>query len=150
MKTGFEFAVGEKFIYEGVEYECAPSTDHCDGCDFFHGWQYLVFFCPIGIICSKKERSDGKSVIFKRTGKCIEHKKKTEFAVNEEFQCGFKTLRCVAIDANSPKKTCDGCVFYVDMACADYLDFAGHCRKPYRSDATDVIFVEVKPENKEK
>lgn len=44
MKKGFEFAVGEKFIDEGVEYECAPSTDHCDVCDFFHGWQYLVFF----------------------------------------------------------------------------------------------------------
>lgn len=64
MKMGWEPAVGEKFIYERVEYECAPSTDHCDGCDFFHGWQYLGFFCPIGIICSKKERSDGKSVIF--------------------------------------------------------------------------------------
>lgn len=28
MKIGYEPAVGEKFMDEGIEYECAPSTDH--------------------------------------------------------------------------------------------------------------------------
>lgn len=144
MKIGYEPAVGEKFIDEGVEYECAPSTDHCDGCDFFHGWQYLVFFCPIGIICSKKERSDGKSVIFKRTGKCIEHKKKTEFAIGEEFQYGLKTLRCVKSETPA---FCDEC-YFGRKPCDE--EEKGHCVADSRSDGENVIFIEVKPENKEK
>lgn len=150
MKKGFEFAVGEKFIDEGVEYECAPSTDHCDGCDFFHGWQYLVFFCPIGIICSEKERSDGKSVIFKRTGKRIEHKKKTEFAIGEEFQYGLKTLRCVAVE--NRVDICNGCVLKPTIPNVECCDcrFTGSCDGNEREDATDVIFVEVKPENEQK
>ena len=60
MKKGFEFAVGEKFIDEGVEYECAPSTDHCDGCDFFHGWQYLVFFVLLALSVPRRNVQMGK------------------------------------------------------------------------------------------
>lgn len=144
MKIGWEPAVGEKFIYERVEYECAPSTDHCDGCDFFYGWQYFGYFCPIGIICSKQERSDVKSVIFKRTGKHIEPKKKTEFAIGEEFRYGLKTLRCVK--SNNPIP-CEGC--YFDMRHCDEEEI-GNCMYDSRSDGENVIFVEVKPENKEK
>lgn len=141
-----EYAVGERFVLGNIEYICLWSTAQCSGCDFLNE----NGDCPNDVSCNRRNRSDGESVIFKRTGKCIESKKKTEFAVGEEFECGLKTLRCMAIDANSPEKTCKGCVFYVDMACTDYLDFTGYCSEEYRSDGTEVIFIEVKPENKEK
>lgn len=143
-----EYALGEKFVHDGFEYICIPDTGCCVDCDFHE----VPVFCnnPNDLACLTQERSDSNRVSFKRLGECQEPKKKTEFAIGEEFQCGFKTLRCVAIDANSPKKTCNGCVFYVDMVCMDYMNFSGHCREAYRTDATDVIFIEVKPENKEK
>lgn len=145
-----EYAVGEKMVLNGVEYICIPRIYCCVGCHFFCDDKGSLFECPKDVSCYGINRSDGKGIIFKRLGECQEPKKKTEFAVGEEFECGLKTLRCMAIDANSPEKTCKGCVFYVDMACTDYLDFTGHCREEYRSDGTEVIFVEVKPENEQK
>lgn len=51
-----------------------------------------------------------------------------------------------------PAYTCEGCIFYPGDDCYGCCKpkFSGHCREAYRTDATDVIFIEVKPENKEK
>lgn len=145
-----EYAVGEKLVLDGVEYLCIPRINCCVGCSFFAGSNYTLFHCPPNVSCSKNNRSDGEGIIFKRLEKYQEPKKKTEFAVGEEFRCGLKTLKCIAVDANSPKITCEGCVFCDGLDCRDYLDFSGFCREKNRSDATEVIFIEVKPENKEK
>ena len=97
-----EYALGEKFVHDGFEYICIPDTGCCVDCDFHE----VPVFCnnPNDLACLTQERSDSNRFSFKRLGECQEPKKKTEFAIGEEFQCGFKTLRCVAIDANSPKK----------------------------------------------
>lgn len=145
-----DIKLGSSFAYEGVIYECRPAYT-CEGCIFNPGDDCYVCCNPKFFVhCSALNRVDNRDVIFVEIGKEKPAVPKTEFAIGEEFQCGFKTLRCVAIDANSPKKTCNGCVFYVDMVCMDYMNFSGHCREAYRTDATDVIFIEVKPENKEK
>ena len=145
-----DIKLGSIFAYEVVIYACLPAyTFEC--CIFnpvaaCYGCCKPKFFFP----CSALNRVDNRDVIFVEIGKEHPAVPKTEFAIGEEFQCGFKPLRCVAIDANSPPKTCNGCFFYVDMVCMDYMNFSGHCREAYRPAATDVIFIEVKPENKEK
>ena len=68
---------------------------------------------------------------------------KNEFAVGEEFQFGLKRLRVEAQDYSEQPKGCDECVFR-DTVCDDFADYVGDCRSAFRSDETNVFFVEVK------
>ena len=64
---------------------------------------------------------------------------KTEYKVGEEFQVGFKTLKCVEGEG------CGGCFLrerFLD--CCILEEFIGPCISYSREDGKDVIFVEVK------
>lgn len=64
---------------------------------------------------------------------------KTEYKVGEEFQVGFKTLKCVEGEG------CEGCFLrerFLD--CCILKEFIGPCISYSREDGKDVIFVEVK------
>lgn len=64
---------------------------------------------------------------------------KTEYKVGEEFQVGFKTLKCVEGEG------CEGCFLrerFLD--CCILEEFIGPCISYSREDGKDVIFVEVK------
>lgn len=66
---------------------------------------------------------------------------KKEFAVGEEFQFGLKKLRC---EIGSGHSDCKGCIFR-DAGCGYFIaTCVGECSGNFRSDKTDVIFVEVK------
>lgn len=68
-------------------------------------------------------------------------KKKEEFAVGEEFGFGLVRLRC-ELGVND---MCDGCFFDdKNYSCG----LVGSCCSETRSDGTDIIFVEVKSEDK--
>lgn len=130
-----EYALGEKFVHDGFEYICFPDTGCCVDC----GFHEVACFCNNNdLACLARERSDSNRVSFKRLG----DKKKTEFAVGEEFQYGLKTLRCV-----KPKNPglCEGC-YFEGQSCDE--EERGRCVADSRSDGENVIFVEVKPENK--
>lgn len=65
--------------------------------------------------------------------------KKKEFIVGEKFQFGLKILKCVK------GKGCDKCCFRnVHLSCSLLEEFIGECAESKRTDATDVVFVEVK------
>lgn len=64
---------------------------------------------------------------------------RTEYKVGEEFQIGFKTLKCVE------GQVCKGCFLrgkFLD--CCILEEFIGPCISYSREDGKDVIFVEVK------
>lgn len=64
---------------------------------------------------------------------------KTEYKVGEEFQIGFKTLKCVVGEG------CEGCFLrerFLD--CCILEEFIGPCISYSREDGKDVVFVEVK------
>lgn len=63
---------------------------------------------------------------------------KKEYAVGEEFQFGLKKLRCIEHHG------CHGCIFDKTRCDAFIRDCVGHCSYHERTDATGVIFVEVK------
>lgn len=66
---------------------------------------------------------------------------KKEYAVGEEFQFGLKKLRC---EKNKNRAKCTGCIFMYG-GCGHFMrDCVGECTDDFRSDKTDVIFVEVK------
>lgn len=71
---------------------------------------------------------------------------KTEFALNEEFQCGLKRLKCVK-SKNVGNRSCDGCFFDEDETCSLVAELVGNCVSSNRSDGNDVIFVEVEPKD---
>lgn len=69
---------------------------------------------------------------------------KKEFAIGEEFQFGLKKLRCEKALIRGHDH-CDGCYMYENcLDCHDMHEFMGICYGDFRSDNTDVIFVEVK------
>lgn len=62
---------------------------------------------------------------------------RTEYKVGEEFQVGFKTLKCVE------GQVCEGCFLrgkFLD--CCILEEFIGPCISYSREDGKDVIFVE--------
>ena len=65
---------------------------------------------------------------------------KKEFAVGEEFRFGDVRLKCVKEQGVS----CQGCYFDIKENCVNYSELIGLCAGYWRSDKTDVIFVEVK------
>lgn len=68
---------------------------------------------------------------------------KKEFAIGKEFQMGLKRLRVEKQKKGECRKNCDGCAFQ-DIICDFVADYVGDCRVEFRTDKTDVIFVEVK------
>lgn len=73
--------------------------------------------------------------------------KKKEFAVGEVFQFGLKKLKVVE---QSKSVNCNQC-HLLDICEPDifyhYLQpLVGHCGNEYRSDGTEVVFVEVEEE----
>lgn len=145
-----DIKLGSSFAYEGVIYECRPAYT-CEGCIFnpgddCYGCCKPKFFGH----CSALNRVDNRDVIFVEIGKEKPAVPKTEFAVGEEFQYGLKTLRCVAVE--NRVDICNGCVLKPTIPNVECCDcrFTGSCDGNEREDATDVIFVEVKPENEQK
>lgn len=65
---------------------------------------------------------------------------KKEYAVGEEFLFGETRLKCVK-EQGLP---CTGCFFDIEASCSNYSDQIGYCAGYWRTDNTDVIFVEVK------
>lgn len=65
-------------------------------------------------------------------------KDEQEYAIGEEFQFGLKRLRCVKEEG----MPCKGC-YFDDKNCAKVAEEIGACHNLYRTDITDVIFVEV-------
>ena len=66
----------------------------------------------------------------------------TEYKVDETFQFGLKTLKCVEGDG------CSECAFFNevwDPSCLNkiHVEYVGPCVKKDREDRTDVIFIEV-------
>lgn len=149
MKEKKELRVGDKFTYNGKLYLCQYGSS-CEGCIFDGVLSCSKPYEAAGS-CSKDVRSDGRDVIFVEIGKEKPAVPKTEFAVGEEFAYGLKTLRCVPVEYYMKKNV--ACT-YICHACAlktkdDKCDFrfTGSCFGSRRTDATDVLFVEVEPKD---
>lgn len=139
-----DIKLGSSFAYEGVIYECRPAYT-CEGYIFnpgddCYGCCKPKFFGH----CSALNRVDNRDVIFVEIGKEKPAVPKTEFALNEEFQCGLKRLKCVK-SKNVGNRSCDGCFFDEDETCSLVAELVGNCVSSNRSDGNDVIFVEVEP-----
>lgn len=117
-----DIKLGASFAYEGVIYECRPAYT-CEGCILnpVDDW-YGCCKPKFFVHCSALTRVDNRDVIFVEIGKEKRAVPKTEFALDE---CYFG------------RKPCDE-------------EEKGRCVADSRSDGENVIFVEVKPENKEK
>lgn len=138
-----DIKLGSSFAYEGVIYECRPAYT-CEGCIFnpgddCYGCCKPKFFGH----CSALNRVDNRDVIFVEIGKEKPSVPKTEFALNEEFQCGLKRLKCVR---TKKKGDCSGC-FFEESGCLFSVELVGNCCPSTRSDGKDVIFVEVEPKD---
>jgi hypothetical protein len=145
-----DIKLGSSFAYEGVIYECRPAYT-CEGCIFnpgddCYGCCKPKFFGH----CSALNRVDNRDVIFVEIGKEKPSVPKTEFALNEEFQCGLKRLKCVksknpVIEYSDDR--CVGCFFFECGSCYSSSGIAGECFSSERIDGNDVIFVEVEPKD---
>lgn len=71
-------------------------------------------------------------------------KEKKELRVGDKFTYNGKLYLC------QYGSSCEGCVFDGVLSCSNPYEEAGSCSQVVRSDGENVIFVEVKPENKEK
>lgn len=139
-----DIKLGASFAYKGVIYECRFGLT-CEGCVFDTGDSFPGCVKPLVLgACSGQNRHDQRAVIFVEIGKEKPAVPKTEFAIGEEFQYGLKKLRCVKSKNPTP---CEGC-YFEDRPCDP--EEIGNCKYDSRSNGENVIFVEVKPENKEK
>lgn len=144
MEEKKELRLGERVTYEGKIYECRFQFE-CEGCAFNIGDEHNACCKPTFFgHCSCMQRVDNRDVIFVEIGDEKPAVPKTEFALDEEFRYGLKTLRCVK--SKNPA-FCEGCYFEGQQCDPEEI---GNCMDSSRSDGEYVIFVEVKPENKEK
>lgn len=138
-----DIKLGASFAYKGVIYECRLGLT-CDGCAFNIGDKHYGCCKPKFFgCCSCLQRVDNRDVIFVEIGKEKPAVPKTEFALNEEFQCGLKRLKCVR---TKKKDDCFGC-FFEETGCLFTVELIGNCCPSKRSDGNDVIFVEVEPKD---
>lgn len=152
MEEKKEIMIGDKVTYNGNIYECRRQFD-CEDCAFNTGNVPNVCFKPDFFgSCSCLQRIDNCDVIFVKIGKEKPSVPKTEFALDEEFQCGLKRLKCVKsknLGTGYLDDHCVGCFFWEedDDACSLASEFVGNCTSSLRSDGNDVIFVEVEPKD---
>lgn len=103
-----DIKLGASFAYKGVIYECRLGLT-CEDCDFNTGDSLTGCVKPLAFgACSSQNRHDRRDVIFVEIGKEKPSVPKTEFALDEEFQCGLKRLKCVR---TKKKDDCYGCFF---------------------------------------
>lgn len=138
-----DIKLGASLAYKGVIYECRLGLT-CEDCVFDTGDSYPGCGKPLVFgACSSANRRDQRDVIFVEIGKEKPAVPKTEFALNEEFQCGLKRLKCVR---TKKKDDCYGCFFEED-GCFFTVELIGNCASSNRIDGNDVIFVEVEPKD---
>lgn len=138
-----DIKLGASFAYKGVIYECRLVLT-CDGCAFNIGDKHYVCCKPKFFgCCSCLQRVDNRDVIFVEIGKEKPAVPKTEFALNDEFQCGLKRLKCV----RTKKKDDFFGFFFEENGCLFTVELIGNCCPSKRSDGNDVIFVEVEPKD---
>lgn len=143
-----DMKLGASLAYKGVIYECHLGLT-CEYCDFNTGDNYPGCVKPLVFgACSSANRRDQRDVIFVEIGKEKPAVPKTEFALDEEFQCGLKRLKCVksknpVIEYSDDR--CVGCFFFECGSCYSSSGIAGECFSSERIDGNDVIFVEVEP-----
>lgn len=146
MEEKKELRLGERVTYEGKIYECRFQFE-CEGCAFNIGDEHYGCCKPTFFgHCSCMQRVDNRDVIFVEIGKEKPAVPKTEFALDEEFQCGLKRLKCVK-SKNVGNRSCDGCFFDEDETCSLVAELVGNCVFSKRSDGNDVTFVEVEPKD---
>lgn len=143
-----DIKLGASLAYKGVIYECRLGLT-CEDCVFDTGDSYPGCGKPLVFgACSSQNRHDQRDVIFVEIGKEKPAVPKTEFALDEEFQCGLKRLKCVksknpVIEYSDDR--CVGCFFFECGSCYSSSGIAGECFSSERIDGNDVIFVEVEP-----
>lgn len=150
-EKGFkDLKLGASFAYKGVIYECRLVLT-CEDCVFNTGDSFPGCVRPLVFgACSSANRRDQRDVIFVEIGKEKPAVPKTEFALNEEFQCGLKRLKCVksktpVIEYSDDR--CVGCFFFECGSCYSSSGIAGECFSSERIYGNDVIFVEVEPKD---
>lgn len=145
MEEKKELRLGERVTYEGKIYECRFQFE-CAGCAFNIADRHSACCKPNFFgHCSCFQRVDNRDVIFVEIGDEKPAVRKTEFALNEEFQYGLKILKCVKsknLGTGYSDDRCVGCFFFEDGGCYSSSDIAGECFSSKRSDGNDIIFVE--------
>lgn len=140
-----DIELGAGFAYKGVIHGCRLGLA-CEDCVFDAGDSLPGCVKPLFFgACSSANRHGQRDVIFVETGEGKPAVPKTEFALDEGFQCGLRRLKCAR---TKEKDGCSGC-FFEGSGCPFTVGLAGDCRPSKRGDGKDVVFVEVKPENKQ-
>lgn len=139
--------VGDIVNFDGVSLLITECDRGCKGC-------YFDKNCKYPVACLKKERKDGKSVIFSKMEEIKPYNEEKQcFDIGEEFHYGLRRMKCVEATGGGGlfNYYCKGCFFFDECAggnCIDSKDSCGLCMKEFRPDNKNVIFVELK-ENKD-
>lgn len=137
--------IGDCVVIDGESLIIVEGDRTCNGCRFDGE-------CRFELACSSNERKDGKSVIFFKPEKNKTYSEEKQcFDIGEEFHYGLRRMKCVeAIGGGSCGcYYCKDCFFFDEWAtgCTDFKDSCGICRKEFRPDKKNVIFVELKENN---
>lgn len=135
--------IGDIVVYDGVSLLITERDRGCDGC-------YFGGDCNPDLACAMHERKDGKSVIFFKLEKNKTYSEEKQcFDIGEEFHYGLRRMKCVEATGGGGvfNYYCNGCFFFDEYAegnCIDFKESCGLCKKEFRPDKKNVIFVELK------
>lgn len=136
--------IGDIVVIDSEALLIAESDNSCDGCLFDKG------NCRFDLACTYADRKDGKNIIFIKPGEVKIHSEEKQcFDIGEEFHYGLRRMKCVEATGGGGALNyyCKGCYFFDEYAadgCIDFKESCGLCKKEFRPDKKNVIFVELK------